>query len=205
MTRNVLTYMVALAACTLMASSDLQAQCDSCGGSSISIGGKIGSRLGGGLLQRGGGILGGGGGGAGYDQDGMTLPATQFVGPRVTAKAAAKDFFTPHRVYAYSNNGLNAANTHVWNGNQQNVYSWHGGYQNWRWGTPTALVVPPTAGYQSSYAWGVGQTRSTPIHHQFGRGGAAMIGGGNGSSFQRTPYWPSSTDQFGIYPVRSPW
>lgn len=196
MTRNVLTFLVAIAACTMMA-ADAQAQCSSCGG------GGIGSRVGG-LLHRGGGILGGGGGG-GVDQDGMTLPATQLVGPRATVKAAAKDFFTPHRAYAYSNNGLQAAHTHSWNNSEQNVYAWHGGYKNWRWGTPTALVVPPTAGYQSSYAWGVGQTRSTPIHHQFGRGGAAMTGGGNGSGFSNTPYWPSSTDQFGIYPVRGPW
>jgi hypothetical protein len=135
----------------------------------------------------------------------MTMPTSDFVGPGRTLKAASHDRFSPHPVYSYSNGGLQSAHIHNWNNSQQNVYAWHGGYQNWRWGNPTALVVPPTAAYQSSYAWGVGQTRSTPIHHQFGRGGAAMIGGGNGSGFQQTPYWPSSTDQFGIYPVRGPW
>ena len=201
MIRQALTFTVALAACALMAATAAVAQCS---------GGGVGSRIGG-LLQRGGGgilgggILGGGGGGTSYDHDGLTMPTSDFVGPRATLKAAAQDNFSPHRVYSYSNGGLESAHIHNWNNSQQNSYPWHGGYQNWRWGTPTALVVPPTSAYQSTYAWGVGQTRSTPIHHQFGRGGAAMIGGGNGSGFQRTPYWPSSTDQFGIYPVRGAW
>jgi len=191
MIRNVLTFSIALAACALMAAPSVQAQCDSCGGG---IGGKIGSRLGG-LLHR--------GGGGGYDADGMVMPTSEFVGPIGTLRGAARDNFTPSRSYAYSNGGLKSALTHNWNNSQQNVYSWHGGYQNWRWGTPTALVVPPTADYQSTYAWGVGQTRSTPIHHQFGRGGAANTGGGNGAGgFSNTPYWPHSTDNFGIYPVR---
>lgn len=192
MIRNVLTFSIALAACALLAAPSAQAQCVGCG-----AGGKIGSRIGG-LLHR-------GSGGGSFDQDGMVSPTSEFVGPARTIWSGARDNFTPHRAYAYSNGGLLAANTHQWNGSQQNVYAWHGGYKNWRWGTPTALVVPPTAGYQSSYAWGVGQTRSTPIHHQFGRGGAANVGGSNGSGFSSTPYWPSSTDQFGVYPVRSAW
>lgn len=194
--RNVLTFSAAIAACALMATPSLQAQCSDCG---VGVGGRLGGRL--------AGRLGGArGGGASFDHDGMTMPTSDFVGPRATVMAAARDNFTPHRAYAYSNAGLNAANTHNWNNDQQNVYSWHGGYQNWRWGTPTALVVPPTASYMTSYAWGVGQTRSTPIHHQFGRGGAATIGGSNGEQgFRQTPYWPQSTDQFGLYPVRSPW
>ena len=193
MIRNVLTFSIALVACAMMASS-AQAQCSSCDSCDSGCGGGIGSRLGG-----------GGGGGYAYDHDGMTSPRTERVGLMQSVGGAFRDKFSPHRVYAHGNAGLNAAHTHDWNNSQQNVYSWHGGYQNWRWGTPTALVVPPTAAYQSSYAWGVGQTRSTPIHHQFGRGGAATIGGGNGQGFGWTPYWPHSTDNFGIYPVRSPW
>lgn len=172
MIRNVLTFSIALAACALMAPS-VQAQCSDCSGGS-----RFGGRIGG-LLNR-------GGGGGSFDRDGMVMPTSEFVGPGRTVISAARDNFTPHRAYAYSNGGLDAANTHQWNNDQQNVYAWHGGYKNWRWGTPTALVVPPTASYQSSYAWGVGQTRSTPIHHQFGRGGAAMIGGGNGSGFSNS-------------------
>ena len=192
MIRQALTFTIAFAACALMVAPSIQAQCSGCSG---------GHRLG----SRHGGILGARNVAAGYDQDGMLLPTSNLVGPKATLKAASHDFFSPHRVYSYSNGGLKAAHTHTWNGNQQNVYAWHGGHQNWRWGSPTALVVPPTSGYQSTYAWGVGQTRSTPIHHQFGRGGAASIGGGGGGGFQNTPYWPSSTDQFGIYPVRGPW
>lgn len=175
MIRNVLTFSIALAACALTATSSVDAQ--------------IGSRLGG-LLNRSASV--------GYDQDGM-------IGPNGSIRGIVRNNFTPERIYTYSKGGFDAAQVHAWNNNQQNVYAWHGGYKHWRWGTPTALVVPPTADYQSSYAWGVGQTKSTPIHHQFGRGGGAMIGGSNGSHFQNTPYWPSSTDQFGVYPVRGPW
>ena len=201
MTRNVLTFAIALVACALMAAPSAQAQCDNCGGGRKGIGSRLGG--GGGLFHR--GARSGSGGGGSFDQDGMTLPTSEHVGPATTIKAAVHDRFSPHSFYAYNNHGLEAANIHQWNNSQQNVYAWHGGYQNWRFGTPTALVVPPTATTQSSYAWGVGQTRSTPIHHQFGRGGAAMVGGGNGSGFQQTPYWPSSTNQFGVYPVRGPW
>ena len=185
MIRNFLTFSIALAACALVATPSAHAQ--------------LGSRIGA-LLHR------GASGGGIYDHDGMVQPTTEFVGPVGTVRGAVHDNFSPHRGYAYSNGGLLATQTHNWNNSQQNVYSWHGGYQNWRWGTPTALVVPPTASYMSSYAWGVGQTKSTPIHHQFGRGGAASVGGSNGASgFSNTLYWPSSTDQFGIYPVRGAW
>ena len=84
------------------------------------------------------------------------------------------------------------------------VTPWHGDYYHSQYGRPLALVVPPTAHMQSSYSWGVAQTRMTPIYHQFGRGyyGAYEVGGG---IYQPTPRWPSSTDQFGVYYVRGPW
>jgi hypothetical protein len=28
---------------------------------------------------------------------------------------------------------------------------------------------------------------------------------GGGAEIHPTPYWPSHTDQFGVYPVRGPW
>lgn len=215
MLRNLLTLSVALLAGLLIA-SDVSAQCSNCGGGGIKsrIGGQIGGRLGG----RVGGVVGSriGGhvgshrrltaAGATYDADGMTSQAiSQRVGPKATLKAAVKDKWSPHRVYSYSNAGVTASHHHAWNQQQMDNYSWHGGYKNWQWGTPTAVVVPPTSGYQSSYAWGVGQVRSTPIHHQFGSGAAASIGGGTGGGLSTTPYWPQSTDQFGLYPVRGPW
>jgi hypothetical protein len=83
------------------------------------------------------------------------------------------------------------------------VTPWHGGHYFLQTGQPTALVVPPTVGQQGRFAWGVGQNTLVPVYHQFGSG-VGMGGGGTGM-FQATPIWPSSTDQFGVYPVRGPW
>ena len=121
---------------------------------------------------------------------------------------AATDHFAPCGLYTYGSAGLDATRTDYWNRTTAAPqYAWHGDYQYWRWGAPTALVVPPTASFQTEYNWGVGQTRSMPIYHQFngGAGAGFAMGGGNAGLFRRTPYWPSSTSQFGIYPVRAPW
>ena len=89
----------------------------------------------------------------------------------------------------------------AWRASQTN---WHGNYYDVAWGTPVALVVPPTAGYQTKWSWGVGNTEVVPIYHQFGRSypGAGAAGG---AAFLPTPAWPNSTDQFGVYYVRGPW
>ena len=79
--------------------------------------------------------------------------------------------------------------------------NWYGGYQHTAWGQPLALVVPPTAYFQRHYNWGVSNTRVTPIYQQFGR----SVSGFGGVRLRHTPAWPSSTDQFGVYPVRGPW
>ncbi len=121
---------------------------------------------------------------------------------------AARDHFSPQPAYAYSRAGIDAQRMHEWNVNQANSHAWHGQYNYWRWQRPTALVVPPTASFQTSYNWGVGQTRSDPIYHQFGLDQGGIVGGdfgGGGYGFGNTPYWPSSTDQMGVYPVRAPW
>ena len=125
--------------------------------------------------------------------------------PGLPSRAAMMmcDRFSPHPIYAYSRHGIDAARMHEWNKYQSMNRPWHGGYNYWRWNRPTALVVPATASFQTSYAWGVGQTRSLPIYHQFG---VTNPGGGAGATaFASTPYWPSSTEQFGVYPVRAPW
>jgi len=83
-------------------------------------------------------------------------------------------------------------------------YSWHGDYYHVSYGAPVALVVPPTAGYQTDYHWGVAGTRVTPIYHQFRRGYPGIISPGGGV-FRGTPRWPSDTNQFGVYYVRAPW
>lgn len=117
---------------------------------------------------------------------------------------ASQDRFHPAPAYAYSRAGIDAARVEQWNRSRAQQTPWHGGHNYWRWNAPTALVVPPTASFQTSYSWGVGNTRSTPINHQFG---VMNPGGGGGISqqFSSAPYWPSNTEQLGVYPVRAPW
>lgn len=81
---------------------------------------------------------------------------------------------------------------------------WHGPYAYTPYGTPTALVVPPTAKMHTSYSWGVGQSEMIPIYHQFHRD-YPMGGGFGGAEIYPTPVWPSHTDQLGVFPVRGPW
>lgn len=87
---------------------------------------------------------------------------------------------------------------------QAQTYAWHDDYYDAAWGTPVALVVPPTAENQTHLGWGVGATRVTPIQHQYGRGypGEGVY---DRSWFQPTPRWPSNTDQMGVYYIRGPW
>jgi hypothetical protein len=99
----------------------------------------------------------------------------------------------------------------AWEGPYHNIdasrraqnYRWHHNYYHTQWGEPVALVVPPTAEHITNYSWGVPSTRVTRIDHQFQRPYPGPYGGGN--AFSPTPYWPSDTRQFGIYPVRGPW
>ncbi len=80
---------------------------------------------------------------------------------------------------------------------------WHGRYFHTEWGSPVALVVPPTATFQTNWGWGVGNTRISRINHQFARPYPGPYGGSEG--FRPTPRWPSDTTQFGVYSVRGPW
>lgn len=195
MKQNIFAVAALMAAVLCLSASTAQAQrCSGCGGGKVkrvlSIPAKVAQA---GLGQT----------GANYDIDGRVQPQASWVNPKSSLINGARDHFTPAPIYAYSTEGMRAGKTHSWNQSQQNANSWHGGYSTWRYGQPTAVVVPPTASYQSTYAWGVGQTRSTPIHHQFGRGGGSA--GGNAGEYQNTPYFPSNTNQFGYYPVRSNW
>ena len=90
----------------------------------------------------------------------------------------------------------------VWARGQAANQPWHGDYYYLKTGQPTALVVPPNVVMQQNYSWGVSQNTVTPVYHQFGYGPAS---GSAPGIFKATPYWPSHTDQFGIYPVRGPW
>jgi hypothetical protein len=197
MKQNIFAAAALMAAVLCMSASSVQAQsCNGCGGKLKRVAsnalhgtGKLASVF--------------NGGGATFDGEGRVQPSAGCVNPRTTLKLAAQDHFSPNPVYAYSSEGARAGRTHSWNQGLQNQYSWHGEYNTWRYGQPTAVVVPPTASYQSTYAWGVGQTRSTPIHHQFGRGAGSS--GGSAGGYQNTPYFPSNTNQFGYYPVRANW
>ena len=84
--------------------------------------------------------------------------------------------------------------------------SWHSAwYDPWE-GRPIALVVPPTAEFETQYSWGVPSSRVMPIYHQFRRpypGPGAVSGGGGG--FLPKPNQPSDTVQFGVNAVRGPW
>jgi hypothetical protein len=86
---------------------------------------------------------------------------------------------------------------------QSQTYPWHGDYYDAAWGTPVAVLVPPTAETQTHWSWGVGGTRVTPNQHQFQRNYPGP--GVNNGAFRPTPRWPSSTDQFGDYYIRGPW
>jgi hypothetical protein len=81
--------------------------------------------------------------------------------------------------------------------------SWTAGYANASWGTPVALVVPPTAEVQTNWGWGVGNTRVTPICTRFKRDYPGPVA--SSIPMKATPAWPSDTAQFGVYYIRGPW
>lgn len=127
-----------------------------------------------------------------------------FPSRRSTVVNAMRDQYHPNPYYAYGRGGITATREHHWNYQQAQSYPWNGDYSYWKYGTPTALVLPPTAAFMSDYQWGVGNTTSTPIHHQFQHQSHGMSGGGAGGGHW-TPYWPHHTRQFGLYGVRAPW
>ena len=140
------------------------------------------------------------------DADGVIQPTTtRHLRFRETVKYGVQDHFSPRRFYPYTNAGLGAGHTHTWMQQQAAATPWHGGNSHWRWGTPTALVVPANASYGTNYAWGVGQTTSTPLYHQFGQGYGGVAYGPGFNAYPSAPYYPSSTNQFGVYSVRAPW
>ena len=84
-----------------------------------------------------------------------------------------------------------------------NQYTWHGNYYNSAWGSPVAVVTPPTVTMQTNWGWGVGNTRISRIRGQFGRDYPGQVPSSTG--FRPRPPWPSDTTQFGLYNVRGPW
>jgi hypothetical protein len=86
-------------------------------------------------------------------------------------------------------------------------HPWHCNYYHMEYGSPVALVVPPTAERHYNLGWGVANSRLARTWHHFGRAypGSVNGGGGYGQQFLATPPWPSDTSQFGVYYVRGPW
>ncbi len=217
-----LIYSLAIAGCVSILAANVNAQCSSCGGGG---GYDIASCEGGGFAGGGTGIPDNAdetGIGTCTDRDKWpcrgnceftngnwnapcpTLPNHAYNKYIARGWALSQDKFTPYPLYTYGKTGIDAARIDQWNRIRAQQTSWHGGYNYWRYNAPTALVVPPTAAFQSVYSWGVGGTKSVPINHQFGAnnpGGA----GGISQQFSQAPYWPSSTDQLGVYAVRAPW
>ena len=81
---------------------------------------------------------------------------------------------------------------------------WHAGYYDPTWGMPVPLVVPPNAEMETRWGWGVGNTRVTPLYHQFRRPYPGPLHY-DPRTLRPVPAWPSDTAQFGDYSVRGPW
>jgi hypothetical protein len=82
---------------------------------------------------------------------------------------------------------------------------WNTNFYDPAWGMPEALVVPPTARWQTNYAWGVGGTRLTRIRARYQAEVPAPESPYNPRDYQPTPPQPSDTQQFGVNYVRVPW
>ena len=112
--------------------------------------------------------------------------------------------------HGYSGGLLDGCKTNAWEKRyflRSQGKAWHSTWYDPAEGRPIALVVPPTAEFQTQYSWGVPSSRVAPIYHQFRRpypGPGGVAGGGPGG-FVPTPNQPSDTVQFGVHAVRGPW
>ena len=127
----------------------------------------------------------------------QSLPpnAVRSITPVLTVAAAFTAFATTRRTTAIGPRCIARASQ-----------PWHGGYYYTQWGAPVALVIPPTAEMHTDYSWGVPSMRSIAERPSVPAGipgGGAAYGGRYG--FLPTPYYPSDTNQFGVYYVRGPW
>ena len=141
-------------------------------------------------------------------KDGLNCPKQQFRRYEALPLRAGKMIRSvghPHPVYAHSRAGVRATRTHRWNQQMSAQYPWHGAYAHPSIGQPLSLVVPPTASYQSVYSWGVGNTKSVPIYHQFDRAYPGPATGAEAGMYRSVPVVPWNTQQFGVYYNRAPW
>jgi hypothetical protein len=82
--------------------------------------------------------------------------------------------------------------------------SWEGGYYDAAWGMPLAVIVPPTARWQTDYAWGAGGTRLSRINARFHYEYPGPESGYRQGNYLPAPPQPSDTRQMGDYYVRGP-
>lgn len=87
---------------------------------------------------------------------------------------------------------------------QGDTGSWEGGYYDAAWGMPMAVVVPPTARWQTDYAWGAGGTRISRINARFHYGYPGPESVYRRGNYLPAPPQPSDTRQMGDYYVRGP-
>lgn len=90
-----------------------------------------------------------------------------------------------------------------WERQHANQTPWNGAYGHQTTGVPVALIVPPTARSMRVFNWGVSQNIISPIHHQYSLN--PTKGQTTHGPFFKTPMYPSSTAQFGVYYIRGPW
>jgi len=137
------------------------------------------------------------------------IPITMEGGGRIHGMdKASREARKAERQYYHSlkgNKAQYAQFAHQWNMYHAMQTPWNGPYYHTEWGRPLALVVPPTAAMQTRWGWGVGQTTATPIYHQFARPYPGPYEQDPNMQFSPTPWWPSHTDQFGVYYIRGPW
>ena len=81
---------------------------------------------------------------------------------------------------------------------------WNTNYYDPAWGMPEAVVVPPTARWQSNYAWGVGGSRLNRVGAQYQAEVPGPESAYNQRNYLPAPPQPSDTQQFGVNYVRGP-
>ena len=81
---------------------------------------------------------------------------------------------------------------------------WNTSFYDPAWGMPEAVVVPPTARWQSNYAWGVGGSRLNRVGAQYQAEVPGPASAYNQRDYLPAPPQPSDTQQFGVNYVRGP-
>jgi hypothetical protein len=81
---------------------------------------------------------------------------------------------------------------------------WNTNYYDPAWGMPQAVVVPPTARWQTNYAWGVGGSRLSRVGARFQAEAPGPMSSYNQRDYLPAPPQPSDTQQFGVNYVRGP-